>query len=225
VLAPARDRAPAAPASSSRRLTRNDLSLGPAELAQFLIGRRLVRVLPSGERLSGLIVETEAYLGVPDRAAHSYGGRRTPRTEPMFGPPGTAYVYFTYGMHHCMNVAAAPEGDPVAVLLRALEPQEGLETMARHRAGKPGKGGRAPAVRPEDLCSGPGKLCQALAVDRSFSGVDLTTSPDLFLEEGAGPTPPERLVNTPRIGVAYAGEWAAMPLRWYLEGSPHVSRP
>lgn len=210
--------------SSSRRLTRRDLSLGAPELARFLIGRRLVRILPSGERLSGLIVETEAYLGVPDRAAHSYGGRRTPRTEPMFGPPGTAYVYFTYGMHHCMNVAAAPEGDPVAVLLRALEPQEGLETMARHRGAGAGARGRG-AIRPQDLCSGPGKLCQALAVDRSFSGVDLTASGELFLEAGVGSAPPERLVNTPRIGVGYAGEWAAAPLRWYLAGSPHVSRP
>lgn len=206
--------------ASRRRLTRRDFALDSPALARALIGRRLVRVLPDGQRLSGLIVETEAYLGVPDRAAHSYGGRRTPRTEPMFGPPGTAYVYFTYGMHHCMNVAAGEEGDPVAVLIRALEPEEGLDRMALHRAR-----GRAPTrpIPPTDLCSGPGKLCQALAIDRSFSGIDLTRSADLFLEEGAGPAPENRLVNTPRIGVDYAGAWAQAPLRWYLAGSPHVS--
>jgi len=198
--------------------------MGPEELARALIGRRLVRVLPDGTRLSGIIVETEAYLGVPDKAAHSYRGRRTARTEPMFGPPGTAYVYFTYGMHHCMNVAAGEEGDPVAVLLRALEPEEGLEVMAKNRRLGERAGGRgAPGVRPGDLCGGPGKLCQAMAITRDFSGVDLTSDPNLYIEEGWGPVEAGRLVNTARIGVGGAGEWADAPLRWFLAGNPHVS--
>lgn len=104
------------------------------ELAPALVGMVLVRVLESGERLSGRIVETEAYLGVKDRAAHSYGGRRTARNEAMYARAGTAYVYFTYGMHFCVNVVCGREDEPVAVLLRALEPLEGLEAMARNRA-------------------------------------------------------------------------------------------
>jgi DNA-3-methyladenine glycosylase len=206
-----------------RRLRRADYAVGPEALARALIGRRLVRVLPGGERLAGIIVETEAYLGVPDRGAHSFGGRRTARTEPMFGPPGTAYVYFTYGMHHCMNVAAGEEGDPVAVLIRALEPTEGLEAMKTNRSGA-----GAREVKPTALCSGPGRLCQALAIDRTFSGVDLTASGELFLEHGLGPAALGELVNTPRIGLAEgprgAAEWAGARLRWFLAGNVHVSR-
>lgn len=207
--------------AGSRRLRRGDFSLGPVELAKDLLGRRLVRILDDGTRLAGTIVETEAYLGVPDRAAHSFGGRRTARTEPMFGPPGTAYVYFTYGMHHCMNVVAGEAGDPVAVLIRALEPTEGVEVMATNRVGS-----RAKPPRPTDLCSGPGKLCQAMGIGRAFSGADLAADPSLFVEEGLGPMGGEgerRLVNTPRIGVGGAAEWADARLRWHLPGTPHVS--
>ena len=209
---------PPLPRGSRRRLRRADFALDSVSLAKALLGRRLVRVLHDGTRLSGIIVETEAYLGVPDRAAHSFRGRRTLRTEPMFGPPGTAYVYFTYGMHHCMNVAAGEVGDPVAVLLRALEPEEGLEVMAANRTGA-----RKRPVRATQLCSGPGKLCQALAIDRSFSGVDLTVHPEIFVEHGWGPVGEERLVNTPRIGVGGAAEWADARLRWFVSANPHVS--
>jgi len=212
-------------------------------MARRLLGARLVRVMPGGERLAGTIVEVEAYLGVEDAAAHSFGGRRTPRVEPMYGPPGTAYVYFTYGMHHCMNVACGREGEPVAVLIRALEPTEGLDTMRRHRLGhqRPGRG--VPIVpktnkrRPGDaktdkpmpetsLCSGPAKLCQALALDRSHSGLDLVDHAWLFIERiRFRPLPESALGNTPRIGVDYAGDWADEPLRWFLRGNPHVSGP
>jgi DNA-3-methyladenine glycosylase len=185
-------------------------------LARELLGQRLVRVL-HGRRISGLIVETEAYLGIPDRAAHTYGGRRTPRNASMWCDGGTAYVYFTYGMHHCLNVVAGLPQDPVAVLLRALEPEEGLSVM---RVNRPN------ARRDRDLCSGPAKLCQALAIDRSLDGTDLPRSHDLWIERARTHALPRRAVaRTPRIGIAYAGIWAHRPLRFYLRDNVHVSRP
>jgi len=202
------------------RWTRRDFSADPVTLAQRLIGARLVRTLESGCRLSGIIVETEAYLGVLDKAAHSFGGRRTPRTEPMYGPPGTAYVYFTYGMHHCMNVVCGAEGEPVAVLLRALEPVEGIDAIHANRSRQSKR--RAP-LKATDLCSGPAKICQGLEIDRSLSGCDLVMSDRLLVEHEPNKRAGE-LVNTPRIGVGYAQEWTAKPLRWRLSGNRHVSR-
>lgn len=179
-------------------------------------------MLDDGTRLSGLIVEVEAYLGVEDRAAHSYGGRRTPRNEAMYAAPGTAYIYFTYGMHHCANVVCGREGEPVAVLLRALEPLEGVGAMRRFREATRRRGG----LRDRDLASGPGRLCRALALDLSLNGVDLTTDPRLWIElDRSRPFPAGGLVNTPRIGVEGAGEPAASRLlRWHVRGNAHVSR-
>ena len=137
-----------------------------ATLAKRLIGCALVRRLSNGTRLSGRIVETEAYLGVQDRASHAFGGRRTPRNEMMYAQAGTAYVYFTYGMHFCMNVVCGVVDEPSAVLLRALEPSEGLEAMRAARATV-----RNPRPRDIDLCSGPGKLCQALGIGRAQNGL------------------------------------------------------
>jgi DNA-3-methyladenine glycosylase len=186
-------------------------------LARRLLGQRLVRILDDGTRLAGTIVETEAYLGVKDRAAHSFGGRRTPRTEPMYGPPGTAYVYFTYGMHWCLNAVCGREGQPTAVLIRALAPTEGPDAMRRLRG--------LAADRPlTTLCSGPARLCQALDINGVMSGRDLVTDPGLFVERvrrrviGSA-----RLGNSPRIGVGYAGRWAAAPLRWFIRDDPNVS--
>lgn len=211
---------------SMERLTRRFYSTGSVSLAQALIGRTLVRVLDDGTRLAGTIVETEAYLGVEDRAAHAFGGRRTPRNESMYGPPGTAYVYFTYGMHFCFNVVCGGEGEPVAVLIRALEPIEGLGLMRAHRAARLGRARRPRELRDSDLCSGPGKLCQAMAVDRKLDRVDLTDSSLIWLERGVSKGfPPEPLGNSPRIGVGYSGVWAARPLRWFVRGNPHVSGP
>jgi len=179
----------------------------------------LVRVLDDGTRLAGRIVETEAYLGVLDRAAHSYGGRRTARNAAMWGPAGHAYVYFVYGLHHCMNVVAEGPGRPSAVLIRALEPLEGLEHMRAQRAGKrPGA-----RLRDTDLCSGPAKLAQALRLDRALDGADLVAGERLFIERGTR-IAPARIVAAPRIGVAYAAEWAAKPLRFYVAGNPNVTR-
>ena len=187
-------------------------------VARRLLGQRLVRVLPTPRptRLAGIIVEVEAYLGPEDRAAHTYGGRRTARNESMYLPAGHAYIYFTYGLHHCLNVVCGPVDVGTAVLVRALEPTEGLEAMFAHRRR---------ARRAEDLCSGPAKLTEALAIDRSLDGVDLRSSPALFVERvHRRMLPGRRIVASPRIGVDYAGPWAAEPLRFSVRGNRHLSR-
>jgi DNA-3-methyladenine glycosylase len=180
-------------------------------LAKALLGQILVRRLEDGRELAGKIVEVEAYLGVEDRAAHSFGGRRTARNASMWGDAGHAYVYFTYGMHWCVNVVADREEVPTACLIRALEPLEGMEEMRKRR-------GRELEV---ELCSGPAKLTQALGIDRALDGVDLVESVNLYIVRGPRARPLIR--RSPRIGVGYAKEWAGKPLRFYIEGNPHVS--
>lgn len=203
------------------RWTRSDFRSDPVTMAQRLIGAVLVRTLDTGERLSGMIVETEAYLGIADKAAHSFGGRRTARTEPMFAQPGTAYVYFTYGMHHCMNVVCGAINEPVAVLIRALEPIEGHERIRENRL----RGGRRKSsLRDTDLCSGPAKICQGLSIDRELTGIDLTSGRSLQIEHHPNKGGLVPLVNTPRIGIDFAEEWAIRPLRWHLQENRHVSR-
>jgi DNA-3-methyladenine glycosylase len=162
----------------------------------------------------GRIVEAEAYRGPEDRAAHSFGGRRTPRTEVMFGPPGYAYVFLVYGLHWHFNIVTTASGAPHAVLIRAVEPLAGVELMAQRR-------GLPPAHR--DLTNGPGKLCMAFGIDRAAYGADLTEAP-LFLYDSAGRPARPRIARSPRIGVDYAGEWAARPWRFYDRDSPCVSR-
>jgi DNA-3-methyladenine glycosylase len=220
---------------TSPRLRRPFFATDPTSLARALLGQRLVRVLEDGTRLAGVIVETEAYLGVPDKAAHTAGGRRTPRNEAMYGQPGTAYVYFTYGCHFCMNVVAGKVDEPVAVLIRALQPTEGLERICEHRlAGlrirsRRGNGEFLPPPPPpaiEDLCRGPGRLCEALAIDRSLNAVDLATDSRLFLERArTRPLGDARVGVSPRIGVDYAEEWTARPLRFFIRGSEFLSGP
>jgi len=182
-------------------------------VARDLLGRRLVVPTPAGERVSGRIVEVEAYLGVEDKAAHSYGGRRTARTETMFKIGGTVYVFFVYGMHHQFNVVAGPEGEPHAILVRALEPEEGVELMRLRR----------PVKDEREFTSGPGKLCQALGIDRSFDGEDLTGS-RVWIEDAGAVVESNRIASGPRIGVAYAEEDALKPWRFWLRDSPFVSR-
>ena len=167
-------------------------------VAQELLGKWLIHEA-GGRRRVGKIVETEAYLGPHDLAAHSAKGR-TARTETMFGPPGHAYVYLIYGMHHCMNVVTEREGVAAAVLLRAVEPVADL----------PGR-----------TC-GPGLLCRALEIDRRLNGHDLL-SDDFFI---AAPPAAEvfQVVKRPRIGVDYAKHWAKRLLRYYIKGNPFVSR-
>jgi DNA-3-methyladenine glycosylase len=187
-------------------------------VARRLLGQRLVRMLDGQPplRLAGLIVEVEAYLGPEDRAAHTFGGRRTRRNASMYLPAGHAYVYFTYGMHHCLNVVCGPVDVGTAVLIRALEPTEGLEAMASRRP---------KARKEEDLCSGPARLTQALAIDRALDGVDLCSDTRLFIERARRRVlPVSRIVASPRIGVGYAGPWADRSLRFTVRGSRHLSR-
>jgi DNA-3-methyladenine glycosylase len=186
-------------------------------IAPALIGRLLVRRL--GEELLVLrIVETEAYLGAPDRASHAAGGRRTPRNESLYLPGGHAYVYFVYGMHWCLNAVCGEADEGGAVLLRAGEPLVGEVTMARLRGFTPGR-----RLRPGDVAGGPAKLADALGVDRSLDGARLDGG-ELRIAAG-NPVPRRRIARGPRIGVAYAGEAAAWPLRFAERGNLHVSRP
>jgi len=199
----------------SDRLDRTFFRRGVVQVARALLGQRLVRVV-DGCRMAGLVVEVEAYLGIADRAAHTYNGRHTPRNASMWGDGGYAYVYFTYGMHHCMNVVAGGSGQPVAVLLRALEPVEGLDTMRCYRK---------KARLDTDLCSGPAKLCEALAIDRGSDGADLVHGESLFLERVRRRAyPSSHIAVAARVGVGYAQDWAGKPLRFYLRKNPHVSR-
>jgi DNA-3-methyladenine glycosylase len=179
------------------RLPRAFYDRDTRKVARELIG--MVLVHQDGKtRRSARIVETEAYHGPGDRASHARFGP-TPRAAVMFGPPGRTYVYLVYGISHCLNVVAGPEGFPAAVLLRAAEPVENCLHSTR----------------------GPGNLCRALGIRRErHSGLDLQ-GPEIWIEEGPGR--PGRIVRTPRIGVGYAGAWAARPWRFLLHGSPWTS--
>ncbi|RMH28342.1 MAG: DNA-3-methyladenine glycosylase [Planctomycetota bacterium] len=196
--------------------------LSARDFAPRLIGCTLVRILPTGERLAGVIVETEAYTGPEDLASHAAGGRRTARNESMWAEPGTAYVYFTYGMHFCFNVSCFRKDHPAAVLVRSVEPTEGIDTMRRLR-----EGGtlRKRALRDRDLCAGPGRLCRAMAIDRSLDGEDLHRSSQLaILDRPAGQSEPP-IVRTPRIGLGgEVGFWKDEPLRFVWADHPFRSR-
>lgn len=216
--------------SWGERLGRGFYSVGARRLARALIGTTLVRRLPTGETVAGVIVETEAYVGVRDRASHAYGGRRTARNESMYGPPGTAYVYFTYGMHHCFNVVCGAEGEPEAVLVRALEPIAGVEAMRRLRmeaGGGWGSGGTSglAQIAERDICRGPGRLCRALGIDRSIDGIDLTRDVVVWIAAAGRSGDPgyRKIERSARVGVANAGSWAERPLRYYAAGHPCVS--
>lgn len=183
-----------------------------AKIARELLGKLLVVSSPEG-RVSGMIVETEAYLGAIDRAAHSYGGRRTTRNEVMYGEPGFAYVFFVYGMYNQFNCVTGAVGTPHAILIRAVEPVEGVELMQKRRP---------KARKPADLTSGPGKLCIAMGIDRSFNGEDLAGS-IVFIEKYRT-VPAASITCGKRIGIDYAGEDANLPLRFWVAGNAFVSR-
>ncbi|MFZ0828705.1 MAG: DNA-3-methyladenine glycosylase [Verrucomicrobiia bacterium] len=182
-----------------QKLPRSFYDRDTITVARELLGKWLVHIAHGVERI-GRIVEVEAYLGPHDLAAHSARGL-TERTKVMFGPPGHAYVYFIYGMHHCMNVVTEREGQASAVLLRALEP-------VKHVPGRTG---------------GPGLLCRAMQIDRRLNAHDLLS--DNFFIAAPPPTGPVMIVKRPRVGVDYARHWARRHLRFYLKGNPFVSRP
>ena len=177
-------------------------------VARDLLGKVIVHRL-DGAVTAGRIVETEAYLGSGDRAAHSFAGL-TDRTRVIFGPPGHAYVYLVYGMHHCLNFIAERDGAPGCVLIRALEPLRGVEAMRSRR----------PRVRRDcELANGPGKLTLALGIDRRHYGADLTAGPLTVRESPA--EPPPRIEVTPRIGIAKSKE---LPLRFLIADNEAVSK-
>ena len=187
------------------------LDASPKLLGQTLVRRSEIGVIRSR------IIETESYGGIEDKGSHAYGGRRTKRTEIMFGAGGTAYVYLIYGMYHCLNVVTGEPDDPQAVLIRAVEPltEEDERRMRLLRSIK--------SKKPADLSGGPGKLCRALDIDKSFNGCRLTvpTSP-LYLEAGDDIAGLD-IVCGPRINIDYAEEYAAKPWRFFLKDHPYVS--
>lgn len=183
-------------------------------LANDLLGKVLFTQI-DGEITAGIIVETEAYFGVQDKASHAYGGRRTDRTEPMFGQGGISYVYLCYGIHNLFNIVSSVEGEPHAVLIRAIEPLTGIEIMETRR--------NMPATKAA-ISSGPGSAAKALGIDRSFNQKDLTGE-EIWIEDHGIRYPAEDIAATPRVGVAYAQEDALLPWRFFVKGNKYVSKP
>jgi len=181
-------------------------------VARELLGKLLVVPAADDTRVSGIIVETEAYRGPQDRASHAYGGRRTKRTETMYGLGGTAYVYFVYGMYNQFNVVTNLPETPHAILVRGLEPVEGLEWMRKRRPGQPDS----------NLSNGPGKLCTALGIDRRLDQADLLGN-KVWIEEGSR-VPARQIAAGPRIGIDYAEEWIDKPWRFWIQGNRFASR-
>ena len=198
----------------SNRCTKDFFNVSCQALAKSLLGAVLVRSM-EGSVLKGIIVETEAYLGTKDKAAHSYGGHRTERNEAMYMQPGTAYVYSIYGIHCCFNISSAGEG--AAVLIRAVKPLKGIDCMQKHRSIKSKKNQTIKA-----LCNGPAKLCNAFKIEKSLNKTNLADSDYIWIEEG---NPQEAIVSCPRIGIAKAQEWVDKDLRFYtIDKSYYVSK-
>lgn len=197
-------------AGSMAKLPRFFYEQDTVDVARQLLGKYLVRKHPQGSTV-GRIVETEAYIGPHDLACHAAKGR-TARTEVMFGLAGHAYVYFVYGIHYMLNLVTEAADHPAAVLIRALEPVNGIELMEARRA----TGNR------RNLCSGPGKLCQAFAIDRSLNAADLCGD-IIHIEDRGEPIP--KFLARPRVGVDYAGKWKDKPFRFLVRGNEFISRP
>lgn len=198
------------PALLHPRLGRNFYARDPVQVAQDLVGSYLVRLTHEGIRV-GRIVETEAYRGAGDLASHAYN-RKTARNFPMFGSPGHAYVYFIYGMHWMFNISAHPEGSPGAILIRALEPLEGISLMMHCRANQSER----------QLTNGPAKLAQAMSIDGSMNGLDLCSSDTLYLTQ-EHLEKDEALATGPRIRVPGDETAKTRPWRFWLAGNPFVS--
>lgn len=182
-------------------------------LARQLIGKVLFTQI-DGQITAGLIVETEAYAGIEDKASHAYGGRFTDRTKTMYLHGGVSYVYLCYGIHNLFNVVTGPLNTPHAVLIRGVEPTVGTDLMLQRRG--------MPALKP-NLTAGPGALSKALGIDRSFNAKDLTGD-EIWIEDGWAPDP-LNIVAVPRVGVAYAADHALLPWRYYIKGNRFVSKP
>ncbi|WP_223559427.1 DNA-3-methyladenine glycosylase [Chryseobacterium lathyri] len=183
-------------------------------LAKDLLGKVLFTEI-NGDITAGIIVETEAYFGVIDKASHAYGGRRTGRTETLYTQGGVSYVYLCYGIHHLFNVVSSVEDEPHAILVRAVEPLIGKEIMEIRRNMQASK---------TAISSGPGSAAKALGIDRSFNKKDLTEN-EIWIEDHGIKYSPDEIVSGPRIGVAYAQEDALLPWRFYVRGNKYVSKP
>jgi DNA-3-methyladenine glycosylase len=199
---------------SSERLNREFFTRDDTlRIARELLGKLLVVPGPDGTRLSGMIVETEAYLGVIDKAAHSFGGRRTERNEVTYAEGGHVYVFFVYGMYYQLNLVTGLVDDPHVVLIRAVEPVEGIEIM-RERRGE---------MKDKNLTSGPGKLCIALGITRELNGEDLIESERIWVEDYKTFAKKE-IASGPRVGIDYAEEFAGLPWRFWVDGNSFVSK-
>lgn len=203
-----------------RPLSRSFYARSTLIVARELLGCVLARRLPDGTVLRGRIVETEAYVGEEDKACHARAGR-TPRTDPLYGPPGLAYVYLTYGMHYMLNAVAEPEGRPAAVLIRAAEPIEGIEHMTRAR-GAASRAALKHLAEVRHIAAGPARLTQAFAIDLRHNRTDLRGS-EIWIEPGE-PVPDRRVGTSPRIGCQTApAPWDMKPWRFFVAGNPHVT--
>jgi DNA-3-methyladenine glycosylase len=183
-------------------------------ISKNLLGKYLFTCI-DGELTGGFIVETEAYNGAIDRASHAYGNRRTKRTEIMFQQGGIAYIYLCYGIHEMLNVVTSAEGHAQAILIRAIEPTEGLDTILLRRS--------LDKIKP-NVTAGPGSVAKALGIDRKLNGISLQ-SDELWIEDRGLNYVEEQIAAVPRIGVAYAGHDALLPYRFYVKGNPFVSKP
>lgn len=204
---------------SSGRLQYKFFDIPCEELAQRLLGKLLVRYLDNGTILKSRIVETEEYLGAINKASHSYQNKVTPCNLLMYMPPGTIYVYMTYGMYHCFNISS--QGDGCAVLVRAVDPLEGVECMADQRnISKTRKAN----LKPHELCNGPSKLCMAYQLNKQHSRYSLCTWKNLWIEDD-GASEDIKIIKSARIGIDSCGpEWANKPLRYYIYGNKSVSK-
>lgn len=200
-------------ARGARKLRREFYLRDALTVARELLGKLLVVPAEDGTRVSGFVVETEAYMGPEDKASHARGGRRTPRTETMYARGGIAYVYLVYGMHFQFNVVANAEGVPHAALVRAVEPAEGLELMRARR----------PARADFGLTSGPGKLCAAFRIDRTYDAEDLLGR-RVWVESAGREVGAGEVAAGPRVGIDYAEEFRDKPWRFWVKGNPYVSR-
>jgi DNA-3-methyladenine glycosylase len=183
-------------------------------LAQNLLGKVLFTDI-NGEVTAGIIVETEAYFGVLDKASHAYGGRRTNRTETLYSHGGVSYVYLCYGIHHLFNVVTSVKDEPHAVLIRAVEPLIGKDIMELRRNMSADKAA---------ISSGPGSAAKALGIDKSFNKKDLDGN-EIWIEDHGIQYPSDDIIKAPRIGVAYAQEDALLPWRFFVKGNKYVSKP
>ena len=202
--------------TSGKILESNFFKRDTVEVAKNLLGKKIIRNI-SGNFFCAKIVETEAYLGLEDRACHSYGGNITKRNEILYKEAGTIYVYLIYGMYNLLNIVTKNENDPEAVLIRAVEPIENIDAMAVNRFGKIYKD--LSSYQKKNLTNGPGKLTMAMEIDRALNGKILSQD-YLYIEEGEDV---RNIIETKRIGIDYAGEDANLPLRFYIENNPYVS--